>query len=196
MMYARAVDEAGSRLRELHRRQWEDLGLGAVALVLALAAAHVRPALAVPLLVGALGVGALGLRALWRRWDLVDRLAEERDAYAIPEVLAYARREASLERRRCVAASIRTRLAAGGPCAAGPVAAELEALASDLEDVGLALEPACAVACRRLVSDAHPPPEDVRALVRRIRGGFTPLSGGAAFPSTTLLLAPRRPRDA
>jgi osmotically-inducible protein OsmY len=35
-MYARAVDDAGARLRELREEEWEDLGLGALALGLAL----------------------------------------------------------------------------------------------------------------------------------------------------------------
>ena len=33
----------------------------------------VRPSLALPLMLGGFVVGALGVRALWRRWDLVDR---------------------------------------------------------------------------------------------------------------------------
>jgi hypothetical protein len=59
-------------------------------------------------------------------------------------------------------------------------AEELEALASELEDDELALDPACAVACMRLLSDlsASPllnpalPPEELRSRVRQIRSGF------------------------
>ena len=86
-MYARAVDDAGTRLRELRRDEWHDLALAGVALALAIGATAYAPSLALPLLIGGLAVGALGIRALWRRWDLVDRLADEPDAYAIAEVI-------------------------------------------------------------------------------------------------------------
>ena len=52
-----------------------------------------------PLFVGGLAVGMLGMRTFWQRWDIVDRLADERDAYVIPEVLSYAARDACMERR-------------------------------------------------------------------------------------------------
>ena len=94
-MYARAVDEASSRLRELRQEECGDLGLAALSLGLALAATQVRPVFAMPLFLGGVVVGARGVRALWRRWDLVERLAGERDAYVIPEVLACAAREAT-----------------------------------------------------------------------------------------------------
>ena len=63
-MYARAVDEAAARLRELRHEEWEDLGLAALALGLAVVATQVRPAFAMPLFLGGLAVGALGVRAL------------------------------------------------------------------------------------------------------------------------------------
>ena len=55
-------------------------------------------------------MGALGLRALVRQWDLVERLSGERDAYVIPDVRAYASREADIERRQTFAAMIRSHL--------------------------------------------------------------------------------------
>lgn len=182
-MYARAVDGAGARLRELRHEQREELGLAAVALVLAVAATQVRPALAVPLFLAGLAVGALGVRTLWRHWDLLDRLAGERDAYVIPEVRAYASREATLERRHSLAATIRSRLLQPELDSSVRVAAlreELEALASELDDRDLALDPASAVACSRLLSDLAedsslnpaPPPEELRSRVRQIRSGF------------------------
>ena len=69
-MYARAVDDAGSRLRDLRREEWSDLALATVAVAAALAATHVRPGIAIPLFLGGLFVGARGLVAAWRRWDL------------------------------------------------------------------------------------------------------------------------------
>ena len=93
-MYARAVDDAADRLRALRHEECEALGLAALALVLAVVAAEVRSrVLALPLFLGGLVVGALGMRALWRRWDLVERLSGDRDAYVIAEVRAYASRE-------------------------------------------------------------------------------------------------------
>lgn len=182
-MYARAVDDASARLRELRQEEWADFGLAALATGLALGATAVRPAFAVPLLLGGMWIGALGVRALWRGWDLVDRLAGDRDAYVIPEVLAYAAREGTRERRRSYAALIRSTLREPGPALKSRVhaaASDLEALASELEDAKLELDPVCAVACMRLVSDLavspllNPglPPDELRSRVHQIRSGF------------------------
>jgi hypothetical protein len=182
-MYARAVDEAAERLRELRQDEWANLALGTLALALAVAATQVRPALAVPLFLGGIAVGAAGVRALWRRWALVDRLVGDADAYEIAEVLAYASREATMERRRGFAAMIRASLDHPEPSERlRSVADELDRLAAELEDGELVLDPASAVACMRLLSDvAHSPflnetlaPQDLRARVRRIRSGFRP----------------------
>lgn len=182
-MYARAVDEAAARLHELRHEEWENIGLAALALLLAVAVTQIRPELALPLFLGGLAVGAFGVRALWRRWDLVDRLAGERDAYVISEVLAYASREATMGRRHTYAALVRSRLRQPGLALQPRVdaaAEELEALASELDDGELTLDPACAVACMRLLSDPAESPllnpalpaEDLRSSVRQIRSGF------------------------
>jgi hypothetical protein len=183
-MHARAIDDAAERLRQLRYEEWGDLGLGVLAMCLAATAAEVRPALALPLFLGGAAVWALGVRVLWRRWDLVDRLAGERDAYVLPDVLAYASREATMERRQSFAALIRATVAQPGialDARVAPAAGDLEALASELEDERLELDPACAIACMRLLSDlaASPllnpdlPPEDLRSRVFQIRSGFS-----------------------
>lgn len=177
-MYARALDDASTRLRELRHQEWEAFVLAALALGGAVTATRVAPQLSLPLLVGGLVIGAVGVRTLWRRWDLVDRLAGERDAYAISEVFAYAAREATMERRRTFAALIR----AYARDQDDAVAAELEALEDELEDESLDLDPACAVACLRLVTDPTDsallnsalPRETLRFRVLRIRSGFAP----------------------
>jgi hypothetical protein len=179
-MYARAVEEGAARLRALRHEEWEDLGLGAVTIALAVTATQVWPELALPLFVAGVVVGAKGVRAAWRRWDLVDRLAGHIDAYVIPEVLAYASRHTSMERRRTFANFLRSRLLANDVRIAA-VAHELEALATELEDDSLALDPAAAVATMRLLSepespllDRAAPTEELRSHIRRIRSGFKP----------------------
>jgi len=200
-MYARAVDDAAARLQALRREEREKLGLAAIALVLAAGAAEFRPEFALPLFVGGLVIGALGMRALWRRWDLVDRLSAERDAYVIDEVFAYASREAGLDRRRSFAALIRSRLPQPGVVSDARVVAaahELEALATELEDSTLALDPAAAVACMRLLTDlgdspllnASFTPEELRSRVRQIRAGFTESTAEPRLPA----LQPDPPR--
>ncbi len=184
-MYARAVDDAAERIRQLRREEWEDLGLGALALAAALVATQRLPALAFPLFVGGLLLGARGLRAFWRRWDMVDRLAADRDAQVIPDVRAYAVRETSMVRRRSFAALIGSWLREpGSQCSArvSAAAGELQALVAELLDADLALDPVCAVRCRRLLSDAEASPllnaalpaEDLKSRVIQIRDGFTP----------------------
>ena len=184
-VYARAVDQADARLRDLRLEERGELVLAAAALAASVVATEALPALAAPLFIGGLVIGALGARAVWRRWDLLDRLAGERDAYVISEVRAFASREATTDRRQSFAALIRARLQEARLLAdarVAPVADELEALACELEDVDLVLDPASAVACMRLLSDVSQSPllnralptEDLRSRVRQIRSGFTP----------------------
>ena len=179
-MYARAVEEGAAKLRALRHEEWEDLGLGAVAIALAVAATQVWPELALPLFVGGIAVGAKGVRAAWRRWDLVDRLADYVDAYVIPEVLAYASRHTSMERRRTFASFLRSRLLTGDERLTA-VAHDLEALATELEDDSLALDPSAAVACMRLLSEPESPllarsapTDELRSRVLQVRSGFKP----------------------
>jgi len=127
-MYARAVEEAAITLRDLRRAEWEDLALGLVALGSAIAATTILPSLAIPLFLGGVAIGARGLRALWLRWDLVERLAGERDAYVISEVRDRALRETTMGRRRAFAAVIRT-------CLCDPENARLRFLEAELEDL-------------------------------------------------------------
>lgn len=183
LVYARAVDDAAAELRDLRSEEWEDLGLGAVALAIAVVAAQFYPALAIPCFVGGLAVGFRGLRALWCRWDIVDRLAGERDAYVISDVLSYAMRETTMDRRRTFAALVRGRLNEPREPRIDVAAGELESLARDLENAAFRVDPAAAVACMRLVSDVanspllNPelPPEELCARVNSIRSGFRPV---------------------
>ena len=143
-MYARSVDEAAARLCELRQEECGDLALAAVSLGLAFAATQIRPAFAMPFLLGGVVVGVRGTIALCRRWDLVEHLAGEQEAHVIPEVLACAAREATVERRHMYAARIRTALTETELPYRERVmvaAEELEALAAELEDDELTLGP-------------------------------------------------------
>ena len=181
-MDARTVDDAALRLRELRREEWSDLALGAAAVAAALVTTHVQPGFALPLLLGGFFLGARGLIAAWRRWDLVDELAGEHDAYAIDEIQAHASRAATMERRRLFAASIRSTLRVEGDQRLRMAMPELETLVAELEDDGLVLDLPCAVACARLATDPYrsplldrsSTPDEVRFQVRHIRGGFAP----------------------
>jgi len=185
-VYARAVEQADARLQDLRHEERGELGVAAAALAAAIVATELAPSLAVPLFVGGVVVGAMGARAIWRRWDLLERLAGERDAHAIAEVRAFASREATMDRRHSFAALLRGRLgdsAATGDTRVLAAADELQALARELDDDELSLDPASAVACMRLLSDVSRSPllnrtlptEDLRSRVRQIRCGFRPV---------------------
>ena len=60
------------------------------------------------------------MRTFWQRWDIVDRLADERDAYVIPEVLSYAERDACMERRSNSAALVRSWLCTAAVVGSSP----------------------------------------------------------------------------
>jgi hypothetical protein len=194
-VYAWELEETDTRLRGLRHEEREDTGLAAVTFAAALVLSWLFPALALPLLVGALAVALLALRAFWRHWELVDRLLLERDAYRIREVRERAQRSSTIENRHSLARSIRSVLKEPGyaSSAVRAAAGELQALARDLDDPGLALDPACAVACERLLTDGGTSPllnvalpaDDTWARVRQIRAGFEELHSFSAGAETT-----------
>jgi hypothetical protein len=182
-MDARRVDDAAARLRELRRESWELAAAAALAFSLALAASSILPELAIPLMLGGLVTVLRLIGTIWRRWDLLDRLVPDPDAYAIPEVRARATRAATTDRRHELACSIWTLLespALDPGDRAADAARELAALACELDAPRLALDTACAVACERLLTDAAASPllnrdlprEDLDSWIRRIRAGF------------------------
>jgi hypothetical protein len=180
-MHARAIDDFERKLVELHRDELQDAGLAGAALAASLAATALYPPLVMPLYIGGIAVGALAIRAIWRHWDLVDRLADNRDAYTIPAVRDYAAREARIERREYYAALIRCRARTPQPWTA-EITDELDGLAHDLEDEALELDAVAAVACRRLLTDPTVSPlfdevhgaGDLRSRIAQIRAGFHP----------------------
>ena len=183
-MHARAIDDAQVRLLDLRQDEVQDTTLAGVALSASLVSTVVCPPLVVPLFVGGLAMGVLGIRAIWRRWDLVDRLADDRDAYAIPQVREYAARDACMKRRRQYAALTRSWAESPDTALAG-LRDQLDALARELEDATLALDPSAALACRRLLTDPTVSPlfddvddvDELRSRIARIRAGFRPAAG-------------------
>ena len=180
-MHARAIDEAQARLFELHNDEVQDIALGGAALSASLASTALFPPLAVPLFVGGVTMGILGIRALWRHWDLLDRLADDRDAYAIRQVREYAARDARMGRRAHFAELARS-WARAPDVTIAEVSDELEALARELEDATFDLDPAAALACRRLLTEPMASPlfdevhrtDELRSCIARIRAGFRP----------------------
>ena len=179
-MYARAIDDAAAELHELRATEREDLGLALVVLIASLVATDAAPSLALPLFLGAVCIAVLGLRATIRRFELVQQLWGDRDAYAIGEVRERAERESTMARRRCAAARIRALAEGSSDERLVDVEPELQALIAELEDARLALDPAAAVLCAQLLTDVvespllrtEKPVEELRARLRRARAGF------------------------
>lgn len=192
-MHARQVEEQSTELHELRHDELELTGLTVLCFGLALAA-HGRPTIALPLLTAGLAGAALAVRAYWRRWDLVDRLLLERDAYGIAEVRTRAEHTALLENRQSLASSIRWRLEHASAFTEPDgrllrVVPELTALADELADETLELDPLRAVECERLLTDGLTSPlvdptasvDDLHAWICRIRAGFAPRGAASNY---------------
>jgi hypothetical protein len=185
-MTAQTIKDAETRLHELRQDEWSDLSLAALAMGLALVASFLRPSLALPLLIGALASVVLAGRAFFRRLELFDQLLLDRDAYAIPQIRRRAENMASMESRRALAQTVRTRLTPvpgyGVAERVALAAEELKSLAAELDDETLSLDPACAVRCDQLLNNYADSPllntllpaQDVEIWIRQIRSGFQP----------------------
>lgn len=174
---------ARRELHELRVEEWADFALGAVVLALSVASTQAAPLLAWPLLLGGFFVMLRGVIAAVRRSELVERLLLDSKAYEIPEIQVRGEHLASLSHRRVLADSIRSALRGTRPYRPARVelaAVELSALADQLEDETLGLDPYYAVRCHRLLMDGTESPllnENLQAdgllsTIRRIRGGF------------------------
>jgi hypothetical protein len=179
-MVARAVEAADRRLHHLRQAGRQDGALAAAAFGLAVVASTFHSSFTLPLFAGGWIFAWRTVRHAWRRWDLLDRLLVEPDAYVIPDVRRRAERQAGMANRRSLSRSIRFQLELGTNPRVVSAAGELAGLADELDDAQLELAPACACACRRLLNDdlASPlinsglPADDVRSQLRQIRGGF------------------------
>jgi len=170
-MDARTVDDAARELRELRHDEELAFVLAPVTFALAVVSTQVWPSLAMPVFAGGLYLAVRAIRAAFRHYCLMDDLSLERDAYAIPEVAKRARRAATMSNRRSMAASIRGILDVSDR--QGEFADQLEELAAELEREDLDLDPALAVACQHLVSDARTRSEE-RRVGKECRSRWSP----------------------
>jgi hypothetical protein len=152
---ARQLDEATTRLHDLRAQSVGDLVLAFVATGLALTATQLRPMLAIPFLLGAIAVGFLGVQAHVRRVFLVEDLADDRDAYSIPDVRRFGERATTPEHRRQLARSIRVEMTDSSYEAArlATVRVELGQLVAILEDEQRTLEPYSLVTLEHWLND-------------------------------------------
>lgn len=160
-MTAREIDDAASSLHELRLQAIGDLGLAGGAFALALVASLRLPALAAPLLIGAMAMTALGLRAFVRRMFLVEDLAVDPAAYTVADVRRYGARAASREHRRFLASALRATL--------DDPDLELLELLSVLEDDERTVD-ACAVVSLDHSLRAGASVEEVRRRLRSVAG--------------------------
>ena len=186
-MLARDVEQAATALARSKRRAADAGLLGGASAALAVAATLISVPLVLGLAVGALAELAVAAGVVLVRRELIARLALDPAAYAIPEVEAYGRRLVRPpERARLAAWLDEIRVDAylpGNLYLADRVsrfAHELEALARDLGSPSLAIEPASAAACRRLLTHAvesplynpRVPAGELEIALRRIRAGI------------------------
>jgi hypothetical protein len=177
-MNARQLDEATTRLHDLRAQSVGDFVLAVAATGLALTATQLRPVLAIPFLVGAVGVGFLGVQAYVRRIFLVEELADDRDAYAIPAVRRFGERAMTLGHRHRLAQSIRVAMtdsSAEMTARLQMVRVELDQLVAVLEDEQRSLEPYSLVALEHWLNDPggsfrNPlvPAVELRSRLRRV----------------------------
>jgi hypothetical protein len=186
-MIARELEQAAADVRG-RRRQIAYGALAAVAISCSsIVAAPFSPRLGIALGAGAVGQAVLAIVTWLRRRELIERLALEPAAYAIPEVARFGSRVATPSERRRLAAWIQSLLhepeqplhmhLAGRAMAC---AHELEAIARELVAPSSRVPPAIAVACRRLLTrpvqsplyNPNLPEEDLIAVLRRILAGI------------------------
>jgi hypothetical protein len=189
-MNARDIETAALEVERFRHRAVRWLSAGGVLASITIALLPFSRSFAVTLGGGA-ALEMLMAAVLWlRRRERIEQLALDPSAYAIPAVACFGARLCDLSHRRRLAASIRSMVDDRQPLdlhlvgRTGRFAQQLEMLAHELAAPAARVEPATAVACRRLVTrpvesplyNPNLPEEDLRALLLRIRAGIT--SGG------------------
>lgn len=186
-MYERALEQAAYELARRRRRGIQAAALAAGAACAAGVATFFSLSLAAALGAGAMIEMLLAVAAAISRRELVARLALEPAAYVLREVAAYgARAVQARQRARLAAWLIEVTADAYAPHSlylgdrVALVTQELEALARALVSPARSIEPASAVACRRLLThtvdsplyNPRVPLDDLHLTLRRIRTGI------------------------
>ena len=181
------LEDAADRIRDARRRAFEAITLAAVLGLVAAGSFRGGAALGVALTAGAAFQLAYAGITLVRRRELVAELAAEPSAYEIPEVARFGRRLVEPRQRARLADGVRGLIREatrpGTFCVRERVLAaraDLEELAHELASPAVALDPACAVRLKRLLTyatespfyNASLPPEDARAALFRVRAGL------------------------
>lgn len=187
-MHARDLEQVAAELRRRRRHAAEAGSLAALTGAGALIALALAPALVLPLAAGAALEAALAALALYNHRERVARLALVPSAYVLPEVARYGRPLAEPGHRARLSAWISEILAEahlpGNLYLADRVrrfAHEFETLARDLVQPGTLMEPASAVACKRLLTHPVESPlynprlsaDELSIALRRIRAGIS-----------------------
>jgi hypothetical protein len=187
-MLARELQEASGDLRHSRRLATQAALLAAVTATGVVVAALAAPALVIPLAAGTGLELAVVCAARYTHRERVARLALEPAAYLLPEVERYGRRQVEPGQRARLSAWIREIVAEasvpGNLYLADRVARfahELEALARDLVQPGVHVQPASVVACRRLLTHTVESPlynprlssDELKLALRRIRAGIS-----------------------
>lgn len=186
-MEDRALEHAANKLRSARRRTVECATLALVTFAGAIAAAPFSTRFALVLGAGATGEALLSAVARMARRDQIAQLALEPAAYVLPEVRQYGEESAQPHQRERLAAWLEELPALSRLPGTIYLADRIERVAADLESIARELavpsadvDPASAVACRRLLTDAvgsslynpRVPAEDLDLVLRRIRIGI------------------------
>ncbi len=187
-MNAREVESAAADVEKSLQRTLRSLVAAAVVALIAGGVAPFSVSFTIALAIGALLELALGAVFWVYRREQIERLALEPSAYTIPAVARFGARVAALSERRRLASWINSVVhERGQPLELHLVvrvthyASQLETLASELAVPSARVEPAMAVACRRLLTrpvesplyNPNLPEEDLRALLLRIQAGIS-----------------------
>lgn len=194
-MNAREIEEQANDIRSKRRRVVESVPLAAACAALAPVAWLWSSPLGIAVAVGGAVQIALAGGAFVSRRLLVERLAIEADAHAIPEVRAFGAKLVRPHERRKLARTICSMLAEvmspGRRLQALYLAdrvyryaRELDAIARDLLSPSVRVDPVSMARCNWLLTqaaenplfDRRLPAEDLGAILRRIRAGMHPVA--------------------
>jgi hypothetical protein len=187
-MNARDIDTASAQIESLQHRVRHCVIASGVVAGVAAAAVPFSSGFAIALGVGVIIQLALAGIVWLRRRERIEKLALEPAAYVIPAVARFGARIGALRVRRQLATAIHALVHERGHplelhlvVRAARYTNQLETLARELASPSARVEPATAVACRRLITrpvesplyNPNLPEEDLRALLLRLRAGIS-----------------------